>query len=476
MSDVQVLGQGKEVSGLGVQTEHPDYSAYKKRWLRIYDVLEGQDVIAAPGKPYLPKPGGIRDLERSERFEDREIATEEWNSYKGRATFPTWTRDAVRSMSGLVRKLDQDVKLPSRLEYITESATGDGFTLEQLLVRVVAETLSYGRCVLWVDVNDQGNPYIATYNALSFINWKESKGTSGSELKLAVLVEKKETGDEFSHLSEDTWRVISFDENGNVIVRVFDENTSNPEAISPRAFGDKPLKSIPLVVVGSRDNAPDVDDIPLEGMALAALQYYRVSADYYKTLHMSSHPILVVKGSRISTDNGTVDTGPAVAWDIPADADVKYVEASGQGAERQRAEMDRLKSSAMEIGAKAMDTSGAESGEARKARQDDQRATLATCVTTAAQGIERALRYCAEYLGIDPGEVQYNVKPDFEAHDVDPQMIAQLSALVTSGVISPESLFNYIRTGKMPEHDYADEILQIESAQGTIGNPEDREA
>ena len=473
-TEVTVLGQG-ESDGMGVKTEHPAYSAYKGRWRRMGDVLEGQDVVAETGKTYLPKPGGIRDLEASDDHKNKLAAIEEWRAYKERATFPTWTRDAVRSMSGLVRKLDQDVKLPSKLEYLKESATGDGFTLEQLHVRIVAETLSYGRCVLWVDVDKDGKAYIATYDALSFINWKESKGTEGNELKLAVLRESKETGGEFSHQCEDTWRVASLDENGNLMVRLFSESDMNPEPIEMTAFGGKPLKSIPLVVVGSRDNAPDVDDIPLEGMALAALQFFRVSADYYKSLHMSSHPILVVKGSKISSDNGTVDTGPAVAWDIPADADVKYVEAPGNGIAQQREEMNMLKSSAMEVGAKAMDTSGAESGEARKARQDDQRATLATCVTTAAQGIERALRYCAEIMGANAEEVSYNVKPDFSAHDVDSQMVGQLQAMVNAGYIAPSSLFDYIRTGKMPEHDYEDEILAIQAQRAIGGNPADAE-
>lgn len=468
-------GTNKTVSGAGVKTEHPDYARYKYRWMRMHDVLEGQDEVSQPGKPYLPKPGGIRDFEKSEDPEDRRAAEEEWLAYKSRAMFPTWTRDAVRSMSGLVRKLDEDVALPPSLEYILESATGDGFSLEQLFVRIVSETLSYGRCALWVDVDEAGKPYIALYDALSLINWKESKGREGGELSLSVLAEQEDGKNEFGHDYTPRWRVATLDDRGNLLVRIFREENATPEEVQPLAFGAKPIKSIPLVIVGSRDNSPDVDDIPLEGMALAALQYYRVSADYYKTLHMSSHPILVVKGSRISNDNGTVDTGPALAWSVPADADVKYVEAPGTGAEKQRKDLDILKTMAMEIGAKAMDTSGAESGEARKARQDDQRATLATCVTTAAQGIERALRYCAEFVGEDPAEVRYNVKPDFDAHDVNPQMIAQISALVTAGYISPESLFDYIRTGKMPEHDYADELLRIESAQGAIGNPDDRE-
>lgn len=454
----------------GYKTQHPQYMQYEKRWKRMADVTEGEDVIKEKDTLYLPKPGGLRDLEG----ENRKEANEEWQAYKQRATFPTWTRDAIRAMTGLVRKLDADIDLPKQLEYLKESATGDGFTLDQLYVRVVSEVLTYGRVALWVDIDNEGKPYIATYDALSLVNWKEGKGSSGNDLKLAVMLEREEKGDdEFSHESYNVYRVASLDENG-LKVRLFRESTAAVEAveIEPTAFGGKRIDDIPLVIVGSRDNAPDVDDIPLEGMALNSIKFYEESADYYKALHMSSHPILVAAGAE--TD-GVIKTGPGLCWQTRADAKVYYVESTCEGIDKHRAAMDALKNGAVEIGARAMDTSGAESGEARKARQDDQRATLSTCVTTAAQGIERALRYCAQFAGLEADDVHFNVKADFNAHDVDPQMVAQLSALVTSGVISAETLYEYIRTGKMPEHDYTEELTKVQATMGTIGNPADAE-
>lgn len=478
-------------TGTGYRTTHPEYMAYVDRWKRMRDVIEGEDTIRRKGDLYLPKPGGIRDmyeealstmLDESKKGKSgqsagvtRRQADEEWRAFLGRAQFPTWVRDSIRAMAGLVRKLDEEVELPASIEYLKESATGDGFTLEQLFVRIVIETLTYGRCALYVDIDETGRPYIALYSAFSLINWKESKGRDGNELRLVTLLEESEKGDdEFSHDTVNQWRVVSLDANGDCIVRVFSENgdivnTVDGEIAKPMAFGAKPIKNIPIVVVGSRDNAPDVDDIPLEGMALASLAYYRVSADYYKALHMTSHPQLCTFGAEVDTLVG----GPGLVWGMAADARVEYVEASGSGIEKQRYDMERQKQQAAEIGARTMDASGVESGDARKARQDDQRATLSTVVTTASQGIERALKYAAEMAGVNPDEVSYNVKPDFDAHDVDSNMVGQLSSLLTMQAISPETVFEYLKTGKMPDRDYSDELMLIRDQSGTLGNPSD---
>lgn len=124
--------------------------------------------------------------------------------------------------------------------------------------------------------------------------------------------------------------------------------------------------------------------------------------------------------------------------------------------------MQDQKSSALEAGAKVMDTSQQESGEARKARQSDQYASLASVVTTVAEGVEQVLTYIAELIGASD-EVTFSVKPEFSAFAVDTAMLQQLVNWATMGKISDQTVWDYLQTGKIPERAYDDERLLINS-------------
>lgn len=86
-------------------------------------------------------------------------------------------------------------------------------------------------------------------------------------------------------------------------------------------------------------------------------------------------------------------------------------------------------------GRSVLDSGSNESGEARKARQNDQHASLHTVVKAAAEAIEQACKYCALWLGLDDSEIRFTVPLEF-AQDIDPQILAQLSNLMLAGKVS----------------------------------------
>ncbi len=72
-----------------------------------------------------------------------------YKGYVSRARSPLWVQDSLRTMIGLVSKLNPEINLPSTLMAgLSENATNDGFGLKQLFTRVVLELLEYGRCGL----------------------------------------------------------------------------------------------------------------------------------------------------------------------------------------------------------------------------------------------------------------------------------------------------------------------------------------
>ena len=124
----------------------------------------------------------------------------------------------------------------------------------------------------------------------------------------------------------------------------------------------------------------------------------------------------------------------------------------------------------MESGARVIDI-GVESGEAREARQNDQHATLHSVVKVAVNAINQAIKYMAEILKVQYKEPLFTVTIDFKAAGVDATILANLFNAVMADKISSTTYWDYLRTGKLPNHDYVYElnlIAQVGDSQGLL--------
>jgi hypothetical protein len=415
----------------------------------------------------LPKPSGMIEAERKDA-----TALHLYAAYTQRAQYPLWVRDGVRAMMGLVARQVPAIELPSRLAYIEANATADGFSLQQLFVRVVREVLTYGRVALVVDADDAGRAFIALYPAASAINWKTRKVQGRDDLVLAVFAEEKPkaTVDEFSHDVEVVYRVLDLPD-GRLRVRVMGSTGGAIEERNPLTANARTdaLGYLPVVYCGATDSTPDIDDVPLLAMAQAALVAYQLSADYYTALHQTSHAQPWVSGLDDSVELSV--TGPSAAWDLGANGSCGYLEFEGRGIEAVRQAMADQKNASSEAGARVMDMGGVESGEARKTRQSDQHASLHSVVMIAAEAIEQCLRYAADWEGIpDTEAVKFTVVPEFTQPQADPQVLQQLQGAVIAGGVSWQTYWDALTTGKLPERSYEDEQALIEAAGPALGS------
>jgi len=444
-----------------VTTTHPDYDRHLPEWQAIDAALAGEAAIKADVKN-LPKPAGMVEAEKV----DQENAYL-YKGYTERAQYEHWVRDSLRSMMGLVSRLQPEIELPKAMEGMRENATDDGFGLRQLFMRVVRQAISHGRVPLLTNIDDAGLPYISTYRAESGINWKNGNQAGRSDLALAVMREAraKDEADEFSHEVDTVYRVLSM-RDGVCYTRVEDEKGAIVEEERPLGTTDsggklvRALGYIPVIYCGSTDNGPDVDEVPLLSMARAALKSYQLSADYFTALHQTSHPQPWVSG--LDDDKNLSVTGPSAAWDLGPSGSCGYLEFQGAGIEAVRTAMTDQKNAALEAGAKVMDVGGVESGDARRARQDDQHATLHSIIVTAAEAIEQALRFAADWLGLPEDQVKFSVKPEFAVPAIDPQVLAQIQQAVLASGVSWEAYWMYLTLGKLPEHGYDVEAVKIE--------------
>ncbi|MFK3941868.1 DUF4055 domain-containing protein [Pseudomonas monteilii] len=457
-----------------VQSTHPDFDAHIDEWRMMDDALEGECAIKR-NQRNLPKPSGMVEAEKQDGAANAYL----YQNYTARAQYEHWVRDSLRSMMGLVSRLIPEVKLPSGLKGVEENATADGFGLTQLFLRIVRQTISHGRVPLVVNVDDKGQPYFATYAARNGINWDTADQGGRQDLVLAVFREfRKKAEDRYSHDCQTVYREFFMrDQICYTAVR----NEAGELIDGERPLGTvgtgnqlvRGLEYIPVIYCGSTDNSPDVDEIPLLTMARAAVKSYQLSADYFTALHQTSHPQPWVSG--IGEEVELSVTGPSAAWVLGENGQCGYLEFQGAGVQAVRTAMSDQKSAALEAGAKVMDVSGTESGEARKTRQNDQHATLHSIVITAAAAIEQALRYAAEWTGYNPDEVVFTVKPEFVIPEVNAQVLAELQKGVMAGTISAETYWQYLTTGKLPERAYDEEAGLISDERESAGIDLDRD-
>src|SRR3546814_6655504 len=71
---------------MGVEAEHPAYSAWLPRWRRCADFIEGEDDVKAAGEAYLPRLDGQ--------------SANAYRGYRARAGFYNGTGLAVQQMMG----------------------------------------------------------------------------------------------------------------------------------------------------------------------------------------------------------------------------------------------------------------------------------------------------------------------------------------------------------------------------------------
>lgn len=447
---------------MSVNTQHPEYAKHYPKWVMMKDALN--DEVIKKGTVYLSKTPGMLALDREGLDPEQNV----YCGYKNRAQYPLWVSDSVRTMNGLLTRLKPEVNLVHKqLEILKTQATNDGFGLDQLFVRCCVEALSEGRYGLLVDFDDKGQPYISMYDSLSIINWKFGDVGGRRDAKLVVLQEShlKAEQSKYGHESEVLYRELELAD-GQYEVRLLSESGKEVESFEPK-MGEKRLNFIPFVFGGSLDNSPEIDDIPLYSMAKCAVKYYQLSADYYQSLYLTAHP----QPYTIGADNVDLKaSGPMMLWALPPGASCGFMEIQGNGIEKTKAEMDSQKTAAIEAGAKVLDAGSNESGEARKARQNDQHASLHTVVKAAAEAIEQACKYAALWLGLDDSEIRFTVPLEF-AQDIDPQILAQLSNLMMAGKISSDTVWTYLQTGKIPERDKEaeDDLIEEDSAKVPMG-------
>ena len=187
-----------------VNSTHPNYDDHLPVWLRIRDVLAGDDAIKRGGAKYVP------------RLQDHTDA--QFNEYLQRGFFYNATARTVGGYVGLIfrraplffgdergaGKRSQEIEVRSEE---TKSGTAPGVmgqvlsrfvndvdlrgtTLDAYARHVVGEVISLGRSGTLIDwQEDESRAFVSHYPAESILNWRECRINGSLKLTLVVLAE-----------------------------------------------------------------------------------------------------------------------------------------------------------------------------------------------------------------------------------------------------------------------------------------------
>lgn len=439
-----------------VDTKHPDFLDTEADWTLMEDSLS-ERLVKKKGTTYLPKTTG------QEMFELKyPELTSPYIAYQERASFPEVTPKAIAGMVGIAHREKGIVEHSSRFDI--DNITTDGGSIHELARRCTRAVIKDGRIGLLVDLDASGESYIATYEAISVINWK-TKVIDGKEILVMVVLEEKVTSpdDKYGHDSVSQYRVLELI-NNVYTTTVYNENGAVIEEATALAANQKPLDYIPFIVPGSIDTTIKIDEIPLLPMARSAIKSYRLDADYQQSLHMTSEATAVISGE----SSEQIDTiGASVLIRLEKDGKAFFLEVSGDGLAAQRTAISDETALQQKYSAEIGNHTGQESGEALSIRMFSQHATLYSSVNSVGQALTRCLKWAHDMEGQSIDEASYTPNKDFTTSKIDPQILTAMNALANAGHIPRTFIFQAFRDANYTDLDDEQiEALIVDTSMG----------
>lgn len=417
---------------MAVDTKHPTITAEViADWKRMRDAAAGESTVKLAGETYLPMPSGFAAMpDRGSKY---------YAAYKMRAQFPEIVAPSVSAMIGIAHAKEAQIELPPALEYMTETATPDGLTLDVLHRRITRELLTVGRFGLLADAPETGgSPWLAGYKSESIINWDEG---------FYVLNETAMIRDGFKWAEMPRYRVLELID-GAYQQSIWQGQPAVQMVVPAMAAGGKAMPRVPFSVATAVDMTPTICPPPLIGVSRSAMSIYQLSADYRWQLYMSGQETLVA----INGDAPKA-VGPGVAHSMRgADGqtpDLKYVSPTCSGIEAHRLAMEDCRKEAVAAGARLFDQSDTsqESGEARSLRYASETATLMSVVLASCGLLERGLRDIAMMLGQDENAVVVTPPSDLLDSTMTPADAAALVGVWQNGAMSYDTLYDNLQRG-----------------------------
>ncbi|MCP4251057.1 MAG: DUF4055 domain-containing protein [bacterium] len=469
-------------------------AAYEQRieqWNKIRDTLEGEDQIKSKGQCYLPRPSAQDD--------------KDYRAYKARASFYGVTERTLRSLVGLVFRIEPEVELVPGLENMILAATPEGENLDSVMREAVRETMSLGRYGVLVDMPQAGaqraEPYLATFTAENIWRWEEAFDPSTSERVLTrvvlhsdplvqddietdilhelLLVEPEDIGGS----NDDTAVSLA----GIYVIQIWEKQQSETASESNQNRREEtdeddsgyvrvgapivpliqgaPLNRIPFIFINSTDEKPETSKPPMLDLVNMNIGHYRNSADLEHSLHLTAEP---TPWTAANWEGGSEPTsiGSATIWNMPEGGQAGMLEFSGKGIEAISTAMTDKENRMAALGARLIrDQERANvTSETTRLQSKAEESTLTSSVRTVESAFRKALTIATEWVGGNPEANTLDLNKDFVETRMDPQELTALVGAWQAAAMSYDTLWTNMQRGEVadPKRSAEDERELIE--------------
>lgn len=452
-----------------LDTSHPQATSQEQVYLKIRDVIGGEDIVKAASQRYLPMLSGQN--------------TTEYDGYLQRASFHEATGRTVSGLAGAIFRKPPSVDWPNEeMEARAEAISHDATPFDSFAKHVTTEVIKLGRHGVLVDapaVEDGGEPFLVSYSGESIINWQTAVVDGRQALVKVVLKEstrEPKTTDEYEGQDVERFRVLRLargPEGLVYFVQVFRKESDDKGAVSfvletsviPTSRG-KSFDFIPFTFFGPTTLLPAMEQSPILGLVNMNLSHYRSSADIEHGAHFTALPTIVLigelAGSGDETAGAKIKIGPGAAIHLKGDgADAKMLEYTGQGLEALEKRLERKEAHMAVLGARLLEDqkSGVEAAETVTLRHRGENSMLASISDTVGRGLSQSLTWMGRWMGVDK-PVPVDLNKDFFGQPMGEQGMVQLVAAWQSGGIGLEALYHNLREGERIPADWTFEDYQ----------------
>jgi hypothetical protein len=474
-----------------VNTACTEYNDNRNKWSAVRDTVAGNDAVKKRGETYLPRPEGQTE--------------DDYRRYAQRAVFADLTSRTAEGLHGHIFAKDpiQTGELSDAFKKLLKNVDAAGTDIDQFASDATWDAMQTcwgGILADHVPVPDgtplaevKGGAFLKWYAAESVINWRYGVVNGVNKLVLAVLREDRvnETADdEFATEAVERYRVLSFDENGNYIQRIFEKSGSTAdfvlvEALTPKIDG-KPFDEIPFFTCPGRLPEKSM----LLGLAYENIGHYQKTADYENGLHYTGVPTPITENMPQPIDNGTgkpVDMklgGSSFLFFDGGDkaVNVKFLEFSGAGLGQLLQALNACLDRMAKLGIQAIgaEKRGVETVEVAKIHRVSENGVLGAFARNMSNKITQAGRLAAAWNGIEDTELEawsYELNTDFNYNEMSAQILSIMLTARQNNEIPRIAWFNTLKqNGKLPENMTFEEFVEdIEADRAEPHGPDGEE-
>jgi len=450
-----------------VSTPCIGYEEQKESWIMVHDLLGGTQAMRKAAERWLPK---------EEREADSTYSTRLSRSFLYNGFSNTVDRLVAKPFSKPITRIGD---LPAELEVIESNVDKSGTKMSEFARAIYKSALKYGRAHVLVDYpvipatatkadeqNMGARPIMNLIEAPDLIGWRHEITNNGLELTQIRIREVRiepvgaysDTKVEYIRVfNKDTWELWrqSKDDKGKV-------DWIN-EANGTHTFGKVPLLSYYM-----NQDGVMCSKCPLEDLAWVNIRHWQSSSEQNNVLKVARISILFAKGfNDTEIKNGiTISSNHFVSTEEP-DADLTFVEHSGQAIGAGQDDLDKLELRMEVLGLKPLiERTSNSTATGKLVDEMSTHSNVQSWVRLLESFLVECMQACAKWMKKDLGEIKYNIFSDFGLAAADSVHLTALLDACIAGKVSDETfLSEYKRRAVLDENlDLTEELARLKAA------------